>query len=126
MAGELETAVRAVMSAYDRQAWEALSSLFTDDAQGVDELSRKWMRGRQQMNAYFNQFGPMLSDIRSDLSDFHEMISGDLGVATLWAEQDYKVNGDPVHFSGPITMVFKREGGTWKATVVHAVPMPRS
>ena len=124
MAGELESAIRNIMSAYDGKDWQRMNELFTADAQGVDELSRKWMRGNNAMNAYFTQFGPMLSDIKSDLTDFNETVSGDMGIVTLWIEQDYKLNGEPQHFSGPMTAGFRREGANWRAMLIHAVPMP--
>jgi ketosteroid isomerase-like protein len=124
MSGDLETVVRDLMSTMDRKDWAGMASKFTSDAQGVDELSRKWMRGSQQIDAYFTEFGPMMSDIRSDLSDVHESQFGDSGVVTLWMEQDYKLNGEQQHFSGPMTIVLRRQGSDWRVSLIHAVPLP--
>ena len=42
---ELQAKAREMMSAFDAMDWEKMDSLVTVDVQGVDELSRKWMRG---------------------------------------------------------------------------------
>jgi ketosteroid isomerase-like protein len=124
MAGELTRAVEEFFSAFDRLDVSALSAMFTEDSQGVDELTRKWMRGKDAVEAYFREFGPALSDIRSQFSDVHEVNWGQTGVVTCWIEQDYKYQGTPIHFSGPGTVVLRNEGNAWRVALVHAVPMP--
>jgi hypothetical protein len=99
--------------------------MFTADAQGVDELTRKWLRGNA-MSEYFSRLGPGLSDISSRLADINETSWAEAGVVTCWVEQDYKYEGEPVHLAGPVTVVFHRENGAWRIAVVHAVPMPSS
>jgi uncharacterized protein (TIGR02246 family) len=124
MAGELEAALREMMAAFDKKDFTKVISMFTEDAQGVDELTRKWMRGRDAVNSYFSQFGPMMSDLKSVFSDVHEVFFSDAGVVTCWMEQDYKIAGEATHFSGPMTLVLGKEGGAWRIALVHAVPMP--
>jgi ketosteroid isomerase-like protein len=124
LAGEIEALAREMMAAFDRQEYARMKDFFTDDAQGVDEVSRKWMRGSADMDAYFTQFGAMMSAISSEMSDVHEQVLGVAGVFTCWMEQDYTMQGEAQHFSGPMTMVMRREAGGWKICLVHAVPMP--
>lgn len=45
MAGPLETVVRQMFGQFDRKNFRDALRLFSDDAQGVDEISRKWLRG---------------------------------------------------------------------------------
>jgi len=124
MAGELERVVQEVMAAFDNQNTATMTAMLTEDVQGVDDLSRKWMRGKSAMNDYFKQFGPVLSDIHSDMADVRESVWGDAGLVTLWMEQDYKVNGEQQHFSGPMSVGLRREQGDWLVALIHAVPMP--
>lgn len=123
---ELEQVARQFMAAFDRMEFQKVSSMTSDDAQGVDELSRKWLRGRKGIDDYFRQFGPMMSDITSNMSDFHENVWGDTGLVTCWMEQDYNLQGQPQHFSGPMTLVLRRQGNEWKVALVHAVPLPEA
>jgi ketosteroid isomerase-like protein len=125
MAGQLETSVREFMESYDKMDVDALMAKITADAQGVDELSRKWLRGQSAVVEYFRQFGPGLSEIRTTISDLRESAWGTTGVVTCWLEQDYMYQGAPVHFSGPMTIVLRQENGAWKVAVVHAVPLPQ-
>jgi ketosteroid isomerase-like protein len=82
------------------------------------------MRGREAISAYFEKYGPELSDIRSAMSDFAERDWGDTGLVTCWLEQTYRVSGEAQQFSGPLTMVLRRGGGHWRVALIHAVPMP--
>jgi ketosteroid isomerase-like protein len=46
LAGELETVLREHFSAFDRKDLDAALRVVHEDAEGVDEISRRWMRGR--------------------------------------------------------------------------------
>ena len=83
MAGDLEKKVRDFLRLLDGMDFDAMGRATTEDVQGVDELSRRWMRGRGGLQDYFRQFGPQLSDIHSTLSDMRETVWGDVGVVTL-------------------------------------------
>ena len=85
MAGELEKTVRDFMKQVDTD-FAKIKGMVTDDFQGVDEISRRWMRGRKAVNDYMTNIASQVSDVRSAVSDLHEMASGDLGVVTCWIE----------------------------------------
>lgn len=122
---ELQAIIQKFMKALDGEDYDTLLGMFADDAQGVDELSRRWMRGHDAMSTYFREFGPDLSDIHSELSDISESVWGDTGLATCWMEQSYKFQGEQQHFSGPMSLLFRRDGANWKVALVHAVPLPQ-
>ena len=122
--GTLEPVVRRMMGAFDSLDIDAAEQLIASQAQGVDEIARRWLRGRDDIAAYFRQLTPMLSDVHSEISDVHETVWDDTGVVTMWIEQDYTLDGTPTHVSAPTTMVLRREAGEWKVALVHSVPMP--
>ncbi len=126
MAGELEKTVREFMRLLDTKDFDAMGRKTTDDVQGVDELTRSWMRGRQALQEYFKRFGPQVSDIHSQLSDLREAAWGDVGLVTCWLEQDYTYEGKKQHVSAPATLLLRRSGPEWKLALFHSVPLPEA
>jgi ketosteroid isomerase-like protein len=126
MAGDLEKNVREFLRLIDAKDFDEMARMASDDVQGVDELSRRWMRGRGALQDYFKQFGPQLSDIHSTLSDMRETVWGDAGIVTCWLEQDYTYQGKKQHVSAPTTAVLRRSGSDWKLALFHSVPLPES
>ena len=124
MTGDLEKKVREFLRLLDAKDFDAMGRATTDDVQGVDELSRRWMRGRGGLQDYFKQVGPQLSDIHSTLSDMRETVWGDTGIVTCWLEQDYTYQGKKQHVSAPTTAVLRRSGSDWKLALFHSVPLP--
>ncbi len=125
MGTELERRVVDLFDRFDALDLDGMRDLFADDVQGVDEISRRWLRGKDTLNDYFAMLGEMgISDVKSVLSDFHTADYGDTGVVTLMADQTYRVGGEPQSIHAPMTVVFRRTGGDWKIALVHAVPLP--
>ncbi|SRR6266516_858724 len=122
--GALETTVRDVMAAFDRQEYDVLRNRLAPDAQGVDEITRRWLRDAGEIDAYFKQLEGSVEQIRTSLSDLREDDWGDVGVVTGWMEQDYTVAGTPQHVSAPFTFVLRRIDGEWRLALMHAVPLP--
>lgn len=122
MTGELEAIVRKVFDAVDRKDIDALHQVSDDDIQGVDEVSRKWLRGRDAADRHWRQGLMAVDGIRTELGDFSEATFGEIGVVTYWMEQDYTLEGNAEHVSGPATAVFRRRGDEWKAVLLfHSV-----
>src|ERR1051325_10572758 len=115
MSGELANVTSEFLAALDSLGVDRLMATFTDDGQGVDELSRRWLRGRSEVDGYLRGMMGAVSDIRTELRDEEERIWGDTGILTCWLDQDYTLEGKQQHVSAPTTIVFRREGGTWKA-----------
>ena len=124
MSGELASAAMDFVAALDSMDVDRLLGGVTEDAQGVDEISRRWLRGRDQLEGYFRQLMETVSEVRTELRDADERVWGDAGVVTCWLDQDYTMDGNTQHVSAPTTVVFRRLGGKWKVALFHSIPLP--
>ncbi|HYT52212.1 MAG TPA: nuclear transport factor 2 family protein [Gaiellaceae bacterium] len=124
MAGEPEGVVRQMFEALDRMDISRMQQVIAEDAQSVDEISRRWLRSKGELGDYLKQLGGAVSDVRTELRDVHEQAWGDAGVVTCWLEQDYTMEGAGQHVSAPTTVVLRREKGEWRITLFHSVPLP--
>jgi ketosteroid isomerase-like protein len=124
MAGELETVTREMFGALDRGDADGMIRLGAEEMQGIDEISRRWMRGLVEVGDYLRQLLGMVQGVRSTVSDVHETIVGDTGLVTCWLEQEYTLEGAPQHIFAPTTLLFRRDGDDWKITLFHSVPLP--
>ena len=124
MAGELEKVANDLMAAFDAKDFDLIVESIGEDAQSVDEISRRWLRGEGELDSYLRQMLGAVSGLRSELQDAHEHVWGDVGVLTCWLDQDYTFEGNAQHISAPTTIVFRREGGEWKAVLFHSIPLP--
>jgi hypothetical protein len=122
--GDLTTVVQRMFDALDKADVETGLTLIGSDPQGIDEISRKWMRGGGELTGYFRQLIDMASDVHSEIHDVHEVDWGDTGIVTFWLEQDYTLEGERAHISAPTTCVLRREAGEWKITLFHSIPLP--
>lgn len=123
-ASSLEQVARRVFELLDEMDLESISNLLADDAQGIDEISRKWMRGREALDAYFDQLKGTVSDVRSELSDLHAVEWGDVGLMTCVLNQSYTMDGEQESVSAPTSMVFRRQDDEWRIALIHTVPFP--
>jgi len=124
MGGALEAATRQYLGSVDRKDVEAINRAGTEDIQGVDEISRHWMRGSDELGAYIRQLMTTVENVHTSISDVHETELGDIGLVTCWIDQDYTLEGKRHHVSAPTTVAFRRESGTWKVLLFHSVPLP--
>ena len=116
--------MRDVFDSVDRKDFDAVLRVTDEDAQGVDEISRRWLRGLDEVTEHWHQGLMPVEDIRTELRDVQETIFGEAGIFTCWGEQDYTLDGTAQHVSGPMTVVFRRRGGSWKMVLFHSVPLP--
>jgi len=124
MAQAFEQTVRDMFHALDRGDRDTLASAFTKDAIALDELSRAWLIGRDQLVAHLDKILSMASDIRSDLQDVRTVTWGDTGMVVGRLEQDYTIEGKRTHISAPTTVVLRDEGGQWRIVHFHSAPLP--
>ena len=122
MSQELEDKVRLLFDNFDRLDFDAVAATLATDVQGVDELSRRWMRGKGELTSYFEEMRPLLSNIKSSISDVQAVTWGDAGVVTCWLEQTYNLEGRTDSISAPTTFVFRREGEQWRVALIHSIP----
>lgn len=124
MAGKLEQVVRQMFDALDRKDAEGIIGTGAEDMQGIDEISRGWMRGLDVVGDYLRGLVGQVEDVRSEMRDVHEVVWGDAGVLTFWLEQDYTLDGTRHHISAPSSVVLRQQGGEWKIVLFHSAPLP--
>jgi ketosteroid isomerase-like protein len=124
MAGELETVLRTMMDGLDKGDMSSVTAALAGGAQGIDEISRRWMRGDDEVRDYAAKLAGLVSDVHTEIRDPHEAIWGDTGVLTCWLDQDYTIEGDPTHISAPTTVVMRKEDGDWRVALFHSIPLP--
>jgi ketosteroid isomerase-like protein len=123
-ATSLEEHARRVFEAIDAMDIAAMTKMITDDAQGVDEISRAWIRGRPALEEYFGQIEGAVDEVRSQVRDVHVSEWGDAGTVTCVLEQTYRMQGQEQRITAPTSLTFRREGGEWRIAVFHSVPLP--
>jgi uncharacterized protein (TIGR02246 family) len=121
---DLMAVVQRVFAAVDAMDSEAMSAMITDDAQGIDELSKGWMRGRAALESYFGQLEGMVDQVRSELCDVEVSDWGNAGVITCIVDQTYVIGGEQQHVVAPTSLALRREDGEWKIAVFHSAPLP--
>jgi ketosteroid isomerase-like protein len=123
MARELEALTRELFEALNRKDAESVILMGADDVQGVDEISRRWLRGIVELGGYVKRLVTMVDDVRSTISEVRETVWGDVGVVTCWLEQDYTLEGRQEHVSAPTTAIYRRDDGVWKMVLFHSIPL---
>jgi ketosteroid isomerase-like protein len=124
MPGELKSAADDLVAALDSKDSERLLASTAEDVQGVDEISRRWLRGKSELESYLDQVMGAATDVRTELRDAEERVWGDSAVLTCWLDQDYTYEGSAQHVCAPTTMIFRRDGSQWKLALLHSVPLP--
>jgi ketosteroid isomerase-like protein len=120
----LEQRVQRLLQLLDSMDLDPLGAMLTDDAQSVDEITRRWTRGRAAIQAYLAQLKDTVSDVHSRMSDAQERIWGDGGLVTFVLDQTYTMDGQQQSISAPTSIVFVRQDGDWKISLIHTVPIP--
>jgi ketosteroid isomerase-like protein len=95
---------------------------FSDDIEQVDELTQKWSRGKAVCAAAISGIVEMVSDLKSDISDFNVISSSDMAIVTCTMKQTYKYEGNSVSIVAPTTVAFRRESSGWKVVLIQSVP----
>ena len=113
--------LQGMFDALDKSDPEVALASIGADAQGIDEISRRWMRGPGEVTRYVRELFGIAEDVHSEMHDVHEVDWGETGVVTFWLEQDYTLDGDRGHVSAPTTAVLRREARGVEAGVV---PLP--
>ncbi len=113
-----------MFEALDAGDAEAMRASLADDVTGLDEVSRSWMSGRQELSDHVEKLVSSVSGIKSDLQDVRTKVLDDAAIVVCRLEQDYSYNGMQHHISAPTTAVLKKEEGVWKITHFHSAPIP--
>jgi hypothetical protein len=120
----LQQTVSRLLERLDAMDLEALGGMVDDEVQGVDEIARRWMRGRPAIERYLSQLKDTVSDVRSRMSDVQEDAWGDAGLVTFVLDQTYTLGAQQQTISAPTSIVFRRRESDWKIVLIHTVPLP--
>jgi ketosteroid isomerase-like protein len=126
VSAELEPLVRNIFQSLKRKDVDAVMRVMDDGVQGVDEISQRWLRGRDELADYLGALMTRVENVETELLDVQESVSGDMGVLTCWLEQDYTLEGNRQHVSAPTTVVFRRRQDGWRMALFHSIPLPES
>ncbi len=88
----------------------------------VDEITQKWSRGKANSVAAFNGMVGVVSEIKSEPSDFNVITSSDMAIVTCTLHQGYVYDGRAASIVAPTTVAFRRESGAWNIVLIHTVP----
>jgi ketosteroid isomerase-like protein len=124
MGSELSDIVRDMFAQLDSGNTEALRGLMDDDAEGIDELSRRWVRGAAELGHYISTTLAAVKDIRSQIRDVSERSWGDTGIVTCWLDQAYSHEGQTANLTAPTSVVLRRRDDAWRITLIHTIPLP--
>lgn len=100
----------------------AIHELLAEDAQLVDEITRKWIRGRDAIGAALRELFTRISDIHSSAEDVHVGRWGDVEVETFLLRQIYDLDGASCRVVSPTTLVWRRSGHRWRLAVIESIP----
>jgi ketosteroid isomerase-like protein len=120
---DLQSTTRELFGALDRKEFDRIIRMASDDVQGIDEISRGWLRGRAALEAYLESLGEQVSNIHSALSDLHAVELGDVGIVTLVLDQEYDMGGQRTSIHAPTSLVYRRVDGEWRFALLHSVPL---
>ena len=120
----LEQEVHRLFELLDSMDIRGISAMLTVDAQGIDEISRRWMRGKAALDAYFAQLEGTVSEPKSQVRDLHATAWHEVGLVTFVLDQTYNMDGEEHRISAPTSIVFSKDNGGWKVAMIHTVPLP--
>jgi ketosteroid isomerase-like protein len=120
----LDQQVHRIFELVDAMDTRAMAGMLADDAQGIDEISRGWMRGKEALEQYFGQLENMIDGVSSTVRDVRTTEWGDAGVITCVVDQTYTMGGQEQQVTAPTSIACRREDGDWKIVVFHSAPLP--
>jgi ketosteroid isomerase-like protein len=122
MSEDLKKIVVGMFKSLDDLDSEGVVKYFSDDVEQVDELAKKWLRGKAICVAAIEGMMTTVSDIKSEVSDLNLISSSDMAIVTCTLNQSYTFEGKSISIVAPTTIAFRLENGAWKAVLLHTVP----
>ena len=119
-----ESTVHAVFAALDSLDLTGIMIHFDDDITLVDELSRRWIFGRSEVEQQLRSVLQNASSICSKLSDFRVLsIAPEATLVTCWLEQVYTIAGIEQSIQAPTSTTLRRQTDGWKIVSFHTIPL---
>ena len=117
-------AARQFTTSIDAHDVDAMVSMLADDVEGVEEISRQWLHGRDTVAEYIRELPIRIRNLRTELGDVNERVWGDIGVVTCWLDQTYTYEDTPARISRSLQPSSSDpDAGEWKV-VLHSAPLP--
>jgi len=123
MSAELEGMVQDFFKAVDRLDVPAVVGFVSEDAQMVEEITRNWIRGKSNVEVAFANVAALVSNVNTEVSEFHTVVTGDSAIVTCIVNQTYTFEGNEVTIFAPTTAGFSKSEGDWKISLIHSVPL---
>ena len=111
-----------VLRLLDAKDETGIFNLLADDAQIVDELTRRWVRGRHEIGAALRQLFTRVTDLQSTAEDVHVVRWGDIEVETFTLRQVYDLDDATCWVVSPTTLVWRRVDHAWKLALMSSIP----
>ncbi|MEB3165870.1 MAG: nuclear transport factor 2 family protein [Cyanobacteriota bacterium] len=113
-----------LFAALDRKEAEQILALMSPDIVMVDEISRRWLRGKDSVARQLNTVLAAAGMVHSQLSDLQSKALGsDAFLCTGWLDQSYTLNGDELTISAPLTACLTASDDSWVVVSLHAIPL---
>ena len=117
-----EQIVIDMFAALDSIQPEQFFTFFSEDVTIVDEIGKKWLRGKKAAVATWTQILAGMQSCKSKLSDFHVDDAGGISIITCMLGQAYVYEGQPITLNAPTTCLARKDNGEWKIILVHSIP----
>ncbi len=121
-----KSVILAAFKAVDNADAEALLDMMADDITQIDEISKKWSRGKAEVAAIVRPMFDLVKSIKSSISDVHVQTSNDIAIVTFMLDQSYVFEGQQVAIVAPTSCVLRQEKGVWKFVLIHTMPFADS
>ena len=119
----IEATLRTFFKTFDRLDFKSAMKMVDAAAEGSDELTKKWIRGKRAFEAYMKRVGPEIQSIVSRFSSVRTRRLGRVGLATYNMKQSYTLSGKRHTYDFVGSAVFVKRGADWKVTLVHLTPV---
>ena len=117
-----KSVILAAFKAVDNADAEALLDMMADDITQIDEISKKWSRGKAEVAAVVRPMFDLVKSIKSSISDVHLQTANDMTIVTFMLDQSYVFEGQQVAIVAPTSCVLRQEKGVWKFVLIHTMP----
>ena len=119
----LEGTLRVLFKAVDRKDFSVVLKMTDKNAEAIDEITKKWIRGKPAFKRYVSRLGPEISDIKSRIRALHTRQVGNMGIATFMLQQSYMLSGKRYDLNLASSFVFIKRGTDWRMTLFHQTPL---
>lgn len=99
-----------------------LLDLMTEDAQVVDEITRRWYRGKREIEPALREVFSRLADVHSSAMDVRSVRWVDTEVETFLLHQTYELDGVTYEVTSPTCLVWRRTPAGWRLAVSESIP----